>query len=84
MRKESGNEKNEVLIALLKSTLLFLGIGISMANVIDDAATRTKYGHWITIGHLKEDGKHLDQMSYVTKSNAKLNVVTSNKRVRIW
>ena len=55
-----------------------------MANVIDDAATRTKYGHWITIGHLKEDGKHLDQMSYVTKSNAKLNIVTSSKGVRIW
>lgn len=64
-----------------KTVLLFFSIGVSLANIVDDATSRAKYGHRIAIGHLKEDGKHLNQMGNMAKSHTKLNVVTSSKRV---
>lgn len=66
-----------------KVRLLSRSFRIPLAGVVDDVAAGTADGYGVPVGHLQEDGEHLDQVRHVTQGYAQLNVVASRERVRV-
>ena len=56
---------------------------VALVDLVDDAAVGTPDRHRVAIGHLHDDGYHLNQVAYVSQRYTELAVVTAAKTIGI-